>query len=111
MNAIRRPWGLAILLLVSVAAAPIRLPDVVYDTSSDAPGPVRFDHTTHSGRVQNKCVSCHPQTFRIVRPTRRTSHAEMDAGRSCGACHDGKRAFGVQDAERCETCHDAGGAR
>lgn len=111
MNAIRGPWSLAILLLVSLAAAPMRLPEVVYDKSSDAPGPVRFDHRTHSERLQNKCATCHPQTFRILRPTRRTSHAEMEAGGSCGACHDGQRAFGLQDAERCEKCHDTGSGR
>lgn len=103
--------SLGILLLVSAAAAPMRFPDVVYDKSSDAPGPVRFDHQAHSERVSNKCVACHPQTFRILHPTRRTSHAAMEAGRSCGACHDARRAFGVQDAERCEICHDTGGGR
>lgn len=111
MNAIYGASTLSVLLVFLGGSAPMRLPDVVYDKSTDAPGPVRFDHKTHSERVENKCVSCHPQTFRILNPTRRTSHATMEAGRSCGACHDGKRAFGVQDAERCETCHDTGGGR
>ena len=112
MNSIRGAFTLAILLVVSgPGSVPMRFPDVVYDKSKDAPGPVRFDHKTHAERVENKCVSCHTGIFRILHPTRRTTHAAMEAGRSCGACHDGKRAFGVQDAERCETCHDTGGGR
>lgn len=111
MRIIGELFGIGLLLLVSLAATPMRLPDVVYDKSSDAPGPVRFDHKTHSERVLNKCAACHPQTFRILRPTRRTSHAAMEAARSCGACHDGQRAFGVQDTERCEKCHDTGSGR
>jgi c(7)-type cytochrome triheme protein len=31
----------------------------------------------------------------------------MGAGKSCGACHNGKRAFGVMDGEKCQTCHKA----
>jgi hypothetical protein len=30
-------------------------------------------------------------------------HDDMNAGRSCGVCHDGKTATGVQDD--CEHCH------
>jgi c(7)-type cytochrome triheme protein len=41
----------------------------------------------------------------MLRPQRRATHQEMDAGRSCGACHDGKRAFATSDGERCEGCH------
>ncbi|HET7292694.1 MAG TPA: c(7)-type cytochrome triheme domain-containing protein [Vicinamibacteria bacterium] len=108
MNAL---YAASALLALVALGAPMRLPNVVYDKATDAPGPVRFDHRTHAERVANKCVSCHPQTFSILRPTRRASHAEMEASRSCGVCHDGKVAFGVQDAERCETCHDTGGGR
>jgi c(7)-type cytochrome triheme protein len=28
---------------------------------------------------------------------------EMEKGKSCGACHDGKTAFTVK--ENCDTCH------
>jgi c(7)-type cytochrome triheme protein len=29
----------------------------------------------------------------------------MGEGKTCGSCHDGKRAFGVMDGEQCDTCH------
>ena len=31
----------------------------------------------------------------------------MLQGATCGACHNGKEAFGVDDSERCERCHAA----
>jgi len=29
----------------------------------------------------------------------------MGDGKQCGACHDGKKAFGVMDGEKCDSCH------
>jgi c(7)-type cytochrome triheme protein len=30
---------------------------------------------------------------------------KMAAGKFCGACHNGKRAFSVMDGDKCATCH------
>jgi c(7)-type cytochrome triheme protein len=32
----------------------------------------------------------------------RVDHASMDAGRQCGTCHNGTRAFGL---DQCALCH------
>jgi len=96
-----------IVVAVVAAAGPqpgLRLPrDIVYDTAKDSPGPVVFSHDTHVAIVDNKCTGCHPAPFKMLKPVGRMTHDDMNAGRLCGACHDGKTAVGVQDD--CEHCH------
>ncbi len=86
---------------------PLRLPpDVTYGRSEASPGPVVFSHTTHVPLADSRCISCHPALFSILGPTTRITHDEMEAGRKCGACHDGTRAVGVKDD--CAHCHRMG---
>ncbi len=86
----------------------LRLPaDVTYQGTEASPGPVRFSHTTHVPLAGTQCVACHPGLFSILQPTRHITHEEMNAGKKCGACHDGTQASGVQDA--CDHCHRMGG--
>jgi c(7)-type cytochrome triheme protein len=89
-------------------AAPItvKLPgDLVFDRVVGPARAVVFSHETHFGFEGNRCTGCHTGLFRMLEPSHRTSHAEMNAGRSCGACHDGRHAFGVADSSTCTTCH------
>jgi c(7)-type cytochrome triheme protein len=82
----------------------VRIPaDQVFDGAPGSPGAVVFRHTTHLAFNENRCGGCHVGLFKILKPTRRTSHAEFEVGKSCGACHDEKAAFSV--AESCDTCH------
>lgn len=74
--------------------------------SGDSPGVVTFNHDMHVDASAPSCVGCHPRLFSILgrsAATRRpaVTHAEMEKGGSCGACH-GKQAFGFDD---CTTCH------
>jgi c(7)-type cytochrome triheme protein len=85
-------------------APQLRLPPAVtYARSDSSPGPVVFSHETHLLFTETRCLPCHPQHFSILRPAGRMTHEEMDAGKKCGACHDGKTASGVQ--EDCDSCH------
>jgi len=84
----------------------IRLPaDAVYDRTVGPDSAVTFRHATHVALAGNRCTGCHPQLFQILVPTRAISHSQMDAGRSCGTCHDGRSAFGVRDRQSCASCH------
>lgn len=88
----------------SEATPELRLPpDVTYNKAETSPGPVIFSHATHVPLTDNKCVACHPTPFSILQPTRRITHDEMQAGKKCGACHDGTKASGIQDD--CAHCH------
>jgi c(7)-type cytochrome triheme protein len=89
---------------VGDGAPTLRLPpDVTYREAEGSPGPVVFSHSTHVAFTDTKCIACHPSIFSILQPTRRITHAEMDAGTKCGACHDGSKASAVQGD--CTHCH------
>jgi c(7)-type cytochrome triheme protein len=85
---------------------PLKLPPpLVLDKEADSPGKVVFRHTTHVPLENNKCLACHPRPFSILHATLRVKHDDMNAGRSCGICHDGKKAFPVDDSDSCARCH------
>ena len=84
----------------------LRLPaDIVYARTVGPDSAVTFSHDTHVALAGNRCLGCHPAPFHMLSPSRRTSHAEMKSGGSCGICHDSKHAFGVTDRSACQTCH------
>jgi c(7)-type cytochrome triheme protein len=90
--------GAALVLLTAFGAAP----DVVFlgPKHDSAPVPsARFSHVEHSGIT---CHQCHPKPY--ATPSERMTHAQMDRGLSCGACHDGGRAFAVRGTP-CQRCH------
>ena len=64
-------------------------------------GNVVFSHTFHTGLYT--CVDCHTSRYTTTRSKARVSMQEMEKGKSCGGCHDGKTAFSVKD--KCESCH------
>jgi c(7)-type cytochrome triheme protein len=66
-------------------------------------GNVLFSHDVHTSMFG--CSDCHPDVFKAQSDNKPVSMEEMEAGESCGACHDGGDAFSV--AEDCETCHTA----
>ena len=74
-----------------------RLPDSDPDQE-----PVVFDHWSHQQYAA--CYSCHPSIFPMERVG--FTHEDMDAGKFCGQCHDGKVAFSYDDDDvDCEVCH------
>lgn len=88
------------------ATPPLRMPaDAVYESRVGADSAVVFRHATHVALASNRCTACHSGLFRILTPTTRISHAEMNSGGSCGACHDGRHAFSVKAKESCPLCH------
>ena len=102
---------LAGLPVLCAAGPPMpRLPaDRDLPQSGDSPGPVRFSHAQHVDDARPDCTVCHPRLFSMARTDgaaspHRLGHAEMDAGRSCGACHNGRTAFARED---CSACHRA----
>ncbi len=64
-------------------------------------GDVIFSHAVHVDMFG--CDECHPELFKAERGANRATMEEMEAGKACGACHDGSAAFSV--AEDCDSCH------
>lgn len=85
-----------------------RLPaDHQFPQADGSPGKVTFSHASHVDPATPACIACHPGSFRILEKGKTSNadpirHAQMEAGAGCGACHDGKRAFGL---DACDTCH------
>ncbi len=97
--------GAVLALGAHAAAQQLRLPpDLVYANANGSPGKVVFSHQLHVA-VSDKCSSCHIKLFRMLHPTRQVTHADMEAGKSCGACHNGQMAFGPTDPAGCARCH------
>jgi c(7)-type cytochrome triheme protein len=76
------------------------LGDVVYSHQggTDKIAPAYFPHWVH--RIKYKCYACHDDLFAMRRGANPTM-AAMAKGESCGACHNGKVAFGVDTCQRC----------
>jgi c(7)-type cytochrome triheme protein len=71
--------------------------DIVYT----AFGKSVFSHDKH-GDVFG-CDTCHPRLFQARRGANKVATMnDMKSGQSCGACHDGNKAFGVDE---CAPCH------
>nr|1RWJ_A Chain A, Cytochrome c family protein [Geobacter sulfurreducens] len=60
-----------------------------------------FSHEFHLGMY--KCNECHTKLFAYKAGAKRFTMADMDKGKSCGACHNGKDAF--SSASDCGKCH------
>ena len=66
-------------------------------------GNVNFSHKNHTSLY--KCGECHIGIFKTARSKTKVSMKEMEAGKSCGSCHDGKTAFSVATDKDCDKCH------
>ncbi len=63
-----------------------------------------FSHWSH--RTKYTCTVCHLELgFNMMLNTTIITEAENKEGKYCGACHDGKTAFGHTE-EHCNKCHN-----
>ncbi|HEY5292754.1 MAG TPA: cytochrome c3 family protein [Burkholderiales bacterium] len=69
-------------------------------------GKVTFDGKVHADKGL-KCADCHtkPKLFEMKKGKDKLTMADMNAGKFCGACHDGTKAFSVKAPADCAKCH------
>lgn len=83
-------------------------PDVLFPRAKRSPGRVTFSHDTHVDLDRPGCTNCHRRPFEILKtrqgPSPMRAGQDMHARQRCGACHDGRKAFGVK--EDCASCHE-----
>jgi c(7)-type cytochrome triheme protein len=93
--------SLVMFLSFHCAAFAVTVRDAVYETKSA--GKVVFNHANHLNKkgLTNNCRACHDSIFDLKKK-KHYSMADMEKGKSCGACHDGKKAF---SSEKCVHCH------
>lgn len=80
------------------------LGDIVMDRHSSAnyQPAVVFRHRKH--RMHFRCSACHADVFEMRAGANEITMDALLAGKSCGRCHDGLRAFGVA-LDTCSDCH------
>jgi c(7)-type cytochrome triheme protein len=90
----------AVMFVGSAMAVP---PGKTVDYTGSAMGKVVFDGKTHAEKGL-KCNDCHTKIFQMKKGAKITM-AEMNAGKNCGTCHNGEKAFKSSDAANCAKCH------
>jgi len=92
----------AIFLLLAAATsfASIGGGDV---TLKNRGGDVLFSHGTHVDSVKLACTDCHDKLYTSARQHKTVTMKQMRSGKSCGVCHNGKKAFSVKGD--CAKCH------
>ncbi|TAN44547.1 MAG: hypothetical protein EPN22_06215 [Nitrospirae bacterium] len=107
-------WGLALGLRIEAEGFwdfPPNLPpeeygNLIINRTSEKNGvkAVTFSHWSH--RRKHTCRVCHSELeFNMKLNTTEITEESNKAGRFCGACHNGKLAFGHGKAD-CEKCHN-----
>jgi len=68
-----------------------------------------FSHKFHVVTAGMTCDSCHPTLFERKKGSAKAkgdyNMASLNAGKYCGACHDGSTAFNTTGPETCKKCH------
>ncbi len=71
----------------------------------DAPmGKVTFDGKVHADKGL-KCLDCHSKIFKMKKGSTEMKMADIHAGKFCGECHNGTRAFETNNPANCVRCH------
>ena len=66
-------------------------------------GDVVFSHDLHVTEAKLNCPDCHVKLYLDSKRHATATMIEMQTGKSCGACHNGKKAFSVEGV--CVKCH------
>ncbi len=67
-------------------------------------GKVTFDGKNHADAGM-KCLDCHSKIFKMKKGSTSMSMSDITAGRFCGKCHNGAKAFSAKDKANCGECH------
>lgn len=103
-----RRWTILTILLVVALPSLVCarwIKDKVY-LQTDSVGKVEFSHYTHMemDSIGKNCPTCHNDVFHIVTKKNPVfTMKQMEDGKACGVCHNGKMAFSVKGD--CTTCH------
>jgi len=100
MKCIRIFYAVLCSLILHSTASAVTIRDVVYTTKNA--GTVVFSHTVHSKQkgLAKNCRACHDAIFDLKKK-KSYSMKEMEKGKSCGTCHNGKKVFGLNHCVRC----------
>jgi c(7)-type cytochrome triheme protein len=89
-----------VLTTVGAALAAIGGGDL---TLKNKGGDVLFSHDVHVEGMSLACIKCHDGLYTSAKQHKKVSMKQMQKGKSCGLCHNGKTAFSVKGD--CAKCH------
>lgn len=93
--------GLGIVVMAATGVgARVGGGDITYEVQGA--GKAIFSHDSHVSKGL-KCTDCHDALYVTKEKHKHVSMSEMQKGKSCGACHNGKKAFDVKAG--CNNCH------
>lgn len=97
-------WMVVVALFVSSGVALSVPPGKTLEFDKSPMGIVKFDGTIHQ-KAGNKCKDCHNSEMfpKMKQGTVKISMNDLYAGKLCGVCHNGKRAFDTKG--NCARCH------
>ena len=100
----------AVLYLIATGSAGAVGPGKNVEYAGSPQGVVLFDGTTHKDAGLT-CSDCHnPAMFPAMKKgTVKITMNDLYAGKYCGRCHDGNKAFLIKD--NCTRCHREPGAK
>ena len=91
---------IALLLVATPVLAADRGKDI---TLKNKGGDVIFRHEIHVDGMALACTECHDKLYLSKGQHKTVTMKQMQKGKSCGACHNGKKAFSVKGD--CAKCH------
>ena len=96
-------WLTLLAFALFVGSASAVLPGKVVEYDGGPLGKVVFDGKAHATKSL-KCPDCHIKIFQMKKEAKITM-ADMNAGKNCGTCHNGDKAYKSSDAANCAKCH------
>lgn len=66
-------------------------------------GDAIFSHEAHVAGAGLNCKDCHDKLYTNAKQHKKITMKQMQKGKSCGTCHNGKTAFSVKG--NCAKCH------
>jgi len=88
----------------SIDLSELKLPgDLAIKMGDASPGLVVFSHLRHVNAQSPSCTECHSGQFKMLASN--VDISPMKKMQNCGQCHDGVKAVGILDKERCNSCH------
>lgn len=97
--------ALAVALLVAITFAGSAFavgPGKTLTWDDGKEGKVTFDGKVHADKGF-KCGDCHTKIVPMKKGP--MTMADINAGKNCGACHNGEKAFKASDPANCAKCH------
>ena len=93
-------------IVLSIGSAKAAPPGKTVEFAGGDQGKVVFDGKIHADKGL-KCGDCHtnPKIFTMKKGADKITMDEIKAGKWCGTCHNGDKAFKAGDEANCGKCH------